>query len=311
MFLFMRSRIFWSLGLFLGLAGALQAESKPHEAFVVRPSSQTVKRRESALALGQAKDASQAGPGLLQALNDKDSMTRSLAVQGLGNLKYASARPRLAEILATDPSEDVREAAAVSLRQIGDPKAVDDLAKAINDKSVNVRVTVLTGIGYYRDAKARPQVEAACKDKSVEVRRTAVYVLARLEDPKAVAVVQELAKDPDASVRAAAAQTLAALHATDSKSILAGLLKDPDHAVQASAARSLLMLRDASGLETANSLVLDPNIAVRLLAIDALGWSPDPTAGTRLTSLLTEAPADSRIAVQEALARHQQLRKRP
>src|ERR1035441_4061772 len=113
MFLFMSSRIFWSLGLVLGLAAALQAESKPKEAFVVRPSSETVKRRESALALGQSKDAAQAVPGLLQALNDKDSMTRALAVQGLGNLKVASARPKLSEVLATDPSEEVRMAAAL------------------------------------------------------------------------------------------------------------------------------------------------------------------------------------------------------
>src|ERR1700690_638255 len=109
MFLFMSSRIFWSLGLVLGLAAALQAESKPNEAFAVHPSSQTVKRRQSALALGQSKDAAQAGPALLQALQDKDPMTRSLAVQGLGNLKYGAANAPLAQVLASDSNDEVRQ----------------------------------------------------------------------------------------------------------------------------------------------------------------------------------------------------------
>jgi HEAT repeat protein len=312
MFLFMRNRIFWSFGLLVGLAGALWADPKPKpkESYIVRPSSQTVKRRESALSLGQSKDAS-AGPALLQALEDRDSMTRALAVRSLGKLKYVPARSKLSALLATDPSDQVREASALALRQIGDPKAVTALLKALSDTSTNVRVTALAGLAQYKDTKARPGIEAACHDKAVQVRRTAVYVLGRLEDPKAIPVVLGLTKDLDASVRAGAAQSLGALHAEDSKDALRDLLKDPDNAVQASAAHSLAMLGDSTGFEKAKELVQDPNLAVRILAIDTLGWSEDPSAESALQTLLTEAPADTRPAVQEALMRNQQLRKKP
>jgi len=101
MFLFMRSRIFRIFGLLMGLTGVLWADAKPKEAYTVRPSSQTVKRRESALSLGQSKDAAQAGPALFQALDDKDAMTRALAVRSLGNLKYAPSRSRLGELFSS------------------------------------------------------------------------------------------------------------------------------------------------------------------------------------------------------------------
>jgi HEAT repeat protein len=292
------------------VAGVLWAEAKPKDNYSVRPSSQTIKRREAALALGQAKDAAQAGPQLLEALSDKDPMTRSLAVQSLGSLKYAAAKSKLAELLTTDPSTEVREAAAVSLRQLGDPQVVGALGKAVNDPAPNVRVTALMGLSYYRDAKVRPVVEAATKDKSVEVRRTAIYVLGRLGDPAAVPVVRTLLKDADSTVRAGAAQSLGELHAMDAKADLSPLLKDPEKTVQASTARALLMLGDSAGFETAKALSNDENLTVRLLAIDALGWSKDPAAEVQLQSLLAEAPANSRTAVREALTRTQQLRKR-
>jgi HEAT repeat protein len=284
------------------------ADPQSPDAYLVRASSQTIKRRQAVLVLAQSKN--QAGaPELVAALADKDPMSRSLAAQGLGTLKYAAARPELAKLLAADPYPEVREAAAVSLRQIEDPSAVDALSQALGDSSANVRVTALTGLAHYRDMKSTLFVEAACKDKAVEVRRTAVFVLGRLEDPTAIPTVEQLLKDPDAAVRAGAAQTLAELHATGSKAVLLPLLKDPEKSVQASAARSLLIFGDNSGFETAKALAQDQDLGVRIIAVDALGWSKDPGAETELQSLLTEAPANIRPAVQEALTRTQQLRK--
>jgi len=300
----------WFAAVLLALApGVFGAAPKPQEAYLVHPSTETVQRREAVLALARSKDA-QAGVKLVEALKDKDPMTRTLAAQGLGSLKVAAALSSLANVLANDPYPEVRQAAATSLRQIGDPAAVDALGKAVGDVDPNVRLIALTGLGRYRDPSTRPLVEAACKDKSVEVRRTAVYVLGRLEDPAAVPTVEQLLKDPDAAVRAGAAQTLGDLHVSDSKTALLPLLNDPDHMIRASVARSLIMLGDNSGFDVAKALDHDPDLAVRVVAIDALGWSKDPAAETELQSLLTQTPAASQPAVQEALLRTQQLRKR-
>jgi len=299
------------LSVFLGLnPGMLLAASKaqPKEAYLVRPSSETVKRRQSVLSLTQAGDAGSVST-LIEALADKDPMTRTLAVQGLGTLKVAAAAAPLADLLAKDPYPEVRQAAAFSLRQIEVPSTVAALGKALKDPEVNVRVVSLTGLAHYKDVKSSPLVQTACKDTSADVRRTAVFVLSRLEDPASIPTVQLLLKDPDDSVRAGAAQALGELRAYDSTALLRPLLKDPNKVIQASAARSLLMLKDNSGFEAAQILAKDANLGVRVVAIDALGWSKDPAAETELQSLLAQSPTDSRPALEAALSRTQQLRK--
>ena len=295
--------------LFLGwTSGVLWAAPKGQEAYLVHPSTQTIKRREAAFALGHLNEAA-SGPKLLEALADKDPMTRTLAIQGLGTMKYSAAEPKLAVLLATDSYAEVRQAAAVSLRQIDDPRAVDPLGKALGDAEPHVRLAALSGIARYRQARSRPLVEAICKDPSVEIRRTAVYVLGQLEDPAAVPMIHQLLKDPDSAVRAGAAQALGEFRQTDSTAALQPLLQDPDKTIKASAARSLLMLGDVRGFEPAKALANDPSLVVRTIAIDALGWSKDPAAQVELRSLLAASPANSRPAIQEALTRTQQLRK--
>jgi len=187
----------------LGLAPAfLWAAPKSQEPYSIRPSTQTVQRRQAVLLLEQSNDP-HAGQKLIEALNDKDAMTRSLAAEGLGTMKYTASGPALAKTLTQDSAPEVRQAAAFSLRQIQDPGAVDALGRALKDTSADVRLTALAGLNFYRDAKSGPLVEAVCNDKSVEVRRTAVYVLGHLEDRSSVPVVQQLLKtDPDAAAAA-------------------------------------------------------------------------------------------------------------
>jgi len=293
-----------------GLVPALLwAAPKPEDSYLVHPSTQTVQRREAVLALGGSKD-SQAVSKLVSALSDKDPMTRMLAAQGLGTLKAASTQAALARSLATDTDAEVRQAAAVSLRQIEDPAAVDALGKALKDSSPNVRVTALAGLAHYKVAGSGPLVEALCKDNAVEVRRTAVFVLGRLEDHAAVPTLEGLLKsDPDGAVRAGAAQALGDLRAAESKEALRPLLKDPVKIVQASAARSLTILGDNSGFEIAKTLAQDSDLGVSIIAIDALGWSKDPGAEAELQTLLTQASENIRPAIQAALARQKQIRK--
>ena len=281
------------------------------EPYLVRPSTQTIQRRESVMALGSSQDPL-AGPKLVEALSDKDPMTRSLAAQGLGSLKYSAGVPALIGRLAGDSSAEVRQTAVLSLQQIHDPRAIVPLEKALSDTELNVRLTALRALERYRDPGSEPAVEAACKDMAPEVRRTAVYVLGRMRDQAAVPTLQKLLKsDSDDAVRAGAAQALGEMRSTESKGALRPLLKDPNKTVQASAARSLLILGDSSGFETAKALDHDPDLAVRVVAIDGLGWSKDPSAESELQALLASGPGDSRPAAQAALLRTQKLRKQP
>lgn len=299
----------------MGVETSPQVRKKPAvrpksgTSYVVRPSSTTVKRREAVLAMSQNPDSAVAGSRLIAALDDQDSVARALAVRELGGLQHRAALGRLTTMLKTDPVADVREAAAASLKQLNSPSAVPALSGALSDSSPAVRVTSLMALAHYREPSSRRAIEAACRDASADVRRTALFALGRLESPASVPAVEPLLKDPEASVRAVASQTLAELHVSTVTAVLSGMLKDPSRAVQVSAARSLLKLGDASGFETAKSAVRDEEFAVRLLAIDALGWSRQPEAGTLLAELAQDPPVNSRVAVKDAQARHERLRK--
>ncbi len=281
-------------------------QTAPKASYIVRPSTQTIKRREAVV--GMWDDASK-GPQLLEALSDKDVVTRAAAARGLGTIKFSGAREKLISVLGADSSAEVREAAALSLQQLNDPSVTPALTKAIADPVTSVRTTALMGIGHYRDRSARIQVEAAAKDSSPDIRRTALYTLSRLGDVQSAPVVEEMLKDPDYSVKAMAAQTLGDIRATGSKAALTGLLQDASKPVQISAARSLLKLGDSAGFEKAKAYALDDDMTVRLLAIDALGWSKDPEAGKVLADILDKVPANNRHAVQESQTRHERLRK--
>src|SRR5581483_12303830 len=118
----MDSRLLWCASVVFLCAASASSEVSPKskDHYDVRPSSQTIKHRQAAQALAQAKDAAQAGPQLLEALNDKDAMTRAVAIESISTLKYGPARPKLAELLTTDPNAQVRVAAAAALRDLGD-----------------------------------------------------------------------------------------------------------------------------------------------------------------------------------------------
>ena len=132
------------------------------EAYLVRPSSETVQRRQSVLALAQSRDV-QSASKLLEAISDKDPMTRTLAVQGLGTLKVAAAVAPLSGLLASDPYPEVRQAAASSLRQIGDPGAV----------------VAIDALGWSKDPAAEAELQSLLAQSPADSRPAVEEALAR------------------------------------------------------------------------------------------------------------------------------------
>ncbi len=76
----------------------------------------------------EAKDVT----GLLQALEEGDSLCREMAARALGKLSDRGAVDGLIVALA-NKNMDVRVAAAVALGEIGDSRAVGPLVEALND----------------------------------------------------------------------------------------------------------------------------------------------------------------------------------
>jgi len=96
-------------------------------------------RANAAMSLGQLNNEN-AIQSLIAALSDKDAFVRGMIVYSLGLLKAKEALNPLIMILETDPDKEARMAAADSLAQIGDEKAIKHLVKAyVNDMEDSVK----------------------------------------------------------------------------------------------------------------------------------------------------------------------------
>ncbi|NPE07991.1 MAG: hypothetical protein GNW80_06900 [Asgard group archaeon] len=96
-------------------------------------------RANAAMSLGQLNNEN-AIQSLISALSDTDAFVRGMIVYSLGLLKAKEALNSLIMILETDPDKEARMAAADSLAQIGDEKAIKHLVKAyVHDSEDSVK----------------------------------------------------------------------------------------------------------------------------------------------------------------------------
>jgi HEAT repeat protein len=81
---------------------------------------------------------------------------------------------------------DVRKAAAKSLENIGDTRALEPLIDRLKDKDINVRYYVAQVLGEMGDARVAEPLIAALTDNDSNVRRLAAEVLERIGDLRAI-----------------------------------------------------------------------------------------------------------------------------
>jgi len=162
--------------------------------------------REDAAA-GLAGIGKAAVPALLQALSHADWVVRLHAVEALGKIKSADAVLPLLGVLFNDRDAAVREDAARSLGDIGDPRAVEFLLAAM--KEPGIRPLAIEALGKIGDCRAIPSLLAVvdgsgrpehsrplhgCGDRYDEemlAMEAAVKALAQIGDPS---VIPALAK---------------------------------------------------------------------------------------------------------------------
>jgi HEAT repeat protein len=95
-------------------------------------------REAAANALGKVGSEASV-PVLVGALDDGEENVRWFAVEGLRKLHTAQAVPRVSELLEKDPSARVREIAASTLGELGQPAGVPALSGALADRNDRVR----------------------------------------------------------------------------------------------------------------------------------------------------------------------------
>lgn len=138
--------------------------------------------------LGASKDREALEP-LISALEYRDRndyqspMTRHAAAESLGNLGDLRAVDPLLRALGDYGS--VALAAAKSLAQLGDPRGVNRLVQALGDRrDASVREKGARALGELREPRAFKPLIQALGDGEGDVRKTAAYALARLGHPQ-------------------------------------------------------------------------------------------------------------------------------
>ena len=116
--------------------------------------------------------------------------------------------PGLLAVLKTSGNVRSRRAAANSLIEITDPRAIDPLIAALRDDDELVRLNAALALGEFQGRPELPTIveplSNALHDPSPYVRAMAASALGRSKDPGAVpALVEVLDDDDDDGVRAA------------------------------------------------------------------------------------------------------------
>lgn len=159
--------------------------------------------RQAALRIGHLREA-RARVALEAALKSPEVGLRVGAASALGSLGRTESRTAL-ESAVSDPDWRVRAQAAYALSRLHDHRSTRVLTETLSrDESALVRNACALALGRIGDPRAIPTLEHALDDPSDRVRREAVLALERSHDPDAAEKVRRFLRDPARRVRIAA-----------------------------------------------------------------------------------------------------------
>ena len=116
---------------------------------------------------------------LLGQLVDPSAEVRAEAAENIE--AKGAALNYLATIITSDPSPEVRAAAAYSLKLSEDPRAVDALITGLDDADPEVLVTVIDALWFAEDRRAIPHLQRFLDHPDADVRETAEFALESFE----------------------------------------------------------------------------------------------------------------------------------
>ncbi|HEY3447146.1 MAG TPA: HEAT repeat domain-containing protein [Myxococcales bacterium] len=221
-----------------------------------------------------------AGPALLRALPDLLPEVRPLAIRALSQLREHSATPALVE-LAREGGEAERALAVEALGALGDPAAIQSLARLLEDPALcGEAARALVSL-----AKAdRDAVREACKGKlGGPASASAVRVLGRIGTPEDLPLLKTALRSEHTEVRLAAAEAAQTLGETGAEELLRLALADEAPPVRAAAARGLGAFPSEETFAALGEALDDREASVSAAAADALGELGETRAIEALT----------------------------
>src|SRR5437870_1754514 len=175
---------------------------------------------------------------LIARLKDENAGVRRAAAQSLGQLGDIRAVPPLIAVLA-DSDGEVRSAAVDALADLEDPRAIGPIAGLLKDPVTDVKRNALGALSHWEQGVPTAPVVALLDDGDADVRQRAAELAAERSVVAAIAQLRRLIDDPRSDVREAATEALGHLADPAARQALQAALQSPDPKVRRAAAEAL------------------------------------------------------------------------
>jgi HEAT repeat protein len=224
--------------------------------------------------LAGKSDAARAVTGLSWLVANGQPADAVAAADALAERKATAAVPTLVAAFEA-PGAEVRKAAARALGSIGDPAALEPLAKLVGSADKAEAAQAELAAQGILEGLSQNQVSERVGSQNPIVARLAVRALPKFANDGRNAPVMALLKEQ---------------------------LRSQDAASRQAAAYALARVKDESVIGDLLPLATDADPAVREQVAVALGWSQNPAAGETLVKLLGDADSDVKRAAAESIA---------
>ncbi|MBW4483594.1 MAG: HEAT repeat domain-containing protein [Tildeniella torsiva UHER 1998/13D] len=256
----------------------------------------------------QVSDLGEAAlPDLLAMLQDDacDWEARWFAARALGEFDRPEVIAALVNTFATTTDEDLRQAVAAALTQIG-PSAIAALGEQLAHPPL--RPAAVQALARIHHPTTIPLLKLAMEDARSPVRATALDALSAFADPTLLPIVQWSLGDPAAAVRAAAIRGLLGMRSRlpiqQLIDALSPLLSDEHERVAQQAAYALGRLSNGAAAAPLLQLLQAPDTAeaLRIFAVQALTWQNTATALAGLIQAWDRLEHPARLALVQGMA---------
>ena len=237
---------------------------------------------------------------LIARLGDEDADVRRAAAHSLGQLKDSRAVPGLIGALK-DSDPKVRASAAEALAEFEDSRAIAPLAALLNDASTEVKQSALESLSHFENGVPSSPVIRSLSDADAEVRHKAAHLAGKLRDRSATPALAKLVGDPDSDVRQAALEAIGELKDPMAASAVTLALGDSDSDVRQQAMNTMEELKAPIPEATLIGLMRDPDPDVRQQAAHLAGERSVIGAIPALRRMLEDPNGDVRESAVDAL----------
>jgi len=237
---------------------------------------------------------------LIARLGDEDADVRRAAAHSLGQLKDSRAVPGLIGALK-DSDPKVRASAAEALAEFEDSRAITPLAALLSDASTEVKQSALEALSHFDDGVPSSAVIRLLSDADADVRHNAAHLAGKLRDRSATPALAKLVGDPDSDVRQAALEAIGELKDPMAASAVTLALGDTDSDVRQQAMNTMEELKAPIPEATLIGLMRDPDPDVRQQAAHLAGERSVIGAIPALRRMLEDPNGDVRESAVDAL----------